>query len=133
MSDPAVIIAIRQTLQAIPGLPTIIMPNQAVRVSAPFLTFDNGVPFNTPLTIDGEEFFDIRPNVALHTEPNTGTKAGDATLWAIAQAFKIGTRIFSGNAEVARCLQTPVADGGELQGGLYRRNMILRIASYQTI
>ena len=133
MSDPAVIVAIREHLLAIPGRPAVIMPNEALRVSVPFLTFDNGPLFGTPLTIDGEEAFDIRPNVALHVEPNTFTASGDAVLWSIAQAFKIGTRIFSGSTEVARCLQTPVADGGELSGGLFRRNMILRIASYQQI
>ena len=133
MSDPAVIIVIREHLLAVPGIPTVIMPNDRVRVSAPYLTFDDGVTQNTPLTIDGEEAFEIRPNIALHTEPSRGTQSGSNVLWDIAQAFKIDTPILSGGQRVAQCLQTPVPDGGELQGGLWRRNMILRIASYQTI
>lgn len=133
MSNPAVIVAIRDHLLAVPGLPDIIMPNDAKRVDTPFLTFDNGPIFNTPLHIDGEEFFDMRPNVAMHEEAGKFTHEGDAALWAVAQAFKIGTRIFLGTTEVARCLQTPVADSGQVQGGIFRRNMILRIASYQNI
>lgn len=133
MSNPNVLVAIRAHLAAVSGLPEIIWPNEAKAVATPFLTFDNGPQFGTPLTIDGHEAFELRPNIAFHVEQGTYTSEGDAVLWSIAQAFKIGTRIFSGGSEVAQCLQTPVPDGGEPFEGMFRRNLILRIASYQTI
>lgn len=134
MSDPAVMVAIRQKLAGVAGIPTIIWPNEAKAVTPPYVVFDAGFPpLVATLTIDGQEAFEIRPQVSLLEVPNTFTATGDATLWAIAQAFSIGTRIFSGLTEVGQSLQTPVADGGRPDNGLFRRDMILRIASYQQI
>ena len=133
MSNPAVLVAVRETLAGIAGLPDIVWPNEAKKIDAPFLIFDNGVASGTVLTVDGIEAFDLRPQVSLMTELNTFTNAGDAVLWSIAQAFKVGTKITQGGTVVAECVQTPVPDNGVPDGGYFRRNMILRIASYQQI
>jgi hypothetical protein len=134
MSDPAVLIAVRAKLAGIPGLPPIIWPNEEIRTPAPFLIFDNGPMVGTPITIDGEERFEFRPQVSLMVDAGTFTASGDATLWAIAQAFKFATRIDDGAGSfIARCLQTPVPDNGRPDGAYYRRDMALRIASDQQI
>lgn len=134
MSDPVVLEAIREKLHGIAGLPTIIWPNQAANTNAPFLVFDSGAPPRvSSITIDGQEAFEIRPQVSLLVEQNTFTSAGDQILWDIAQAFKVNTKIYHNGQDVAVCLNTPVADGGRPDDGLFRRDMILRIASYQQI
>lgn len=134
MSDPAVLVAIREKLEGIAGLPSIIWPNGAITVQPPYLIFDNGIQFGTVLTTDGLEAFDIRPQVSLMVEANTYTTVGDNFLWTIAQNFKVGTKIRNdANAIIAECLQTPVPDNGFPDNGGFRRNMILRIASYQKI
>lgn len=133
MSDPAVLAAIRAHLEAIAGLPTIIWPNESKKVPAPFLTFDNGPQNLNPITIDGEERVELRPQVSLHEEVGTYTADGDVHLWAIAQAFKFNTDILSGATKLAQCLQTPVPDNGESHDGIFRRNMTLRVVTYQTL
>jgi len=75
----------------------------------------------------------LRPQVSLLTERNTFTSAGDTILWAIAQAFKVNTKIMDGSTELGICLRTPVPDGGEPDGAYFRRNMTLQIASYQQV
>ncbi len=137
MSDPAVLIAIRDHLAAVAGVPDIFWPNEASSelkpATPPFITFDNGTQAVRRLTLNGKEWFDIRPNVAVHVCSGDGTVESDAIFWGIAQAFKVDTRIYIGAIEVARCMQTPVPDAGFHEGGIYRRNMILRIASYQRV
>lgn len=132
MSNPAVLVAVRKKLSEISGLPQVIWPNEAKAVTAPFLIFDSGIQAGRVLTVDGIEAFDLRPQVSLMVEQNTYTSAGDAILWTIAQAFKVGTKIRDdGDNIIAECSQTPVPDNGAPDGGFFRRNMILRIASYQ--
>lgn len=134
MSDPAVLVAVREKLEGIAGLPNIVWPNQAITVSAPYLIFDNGIQAGSIISIDGQEAFDLRPQVSLMVEADTYTSAGDAVLWSIAQAFKAGTKIRNDAGDIiASCQQTPVPDNGAPDNGGFRRNMILRIASYQQI
>lgn len=134
MSNPAILVRVREILEGIAGLPEIIWPNQAKRVSTPYLIFDNGIQTASRITIDGEEAFELRPQVSLMTEANTFTSEGDALLWDIARAFKINTKIRnSGGDIIAECLQTPVPDNGFPDNGGFRRNMVLRIVSYQKI
>lgn len=133
MSDPAVLIAVRDHLSAIADLPAISWPNSALPENPPFLIFDNGPAFGRPITIDGEERFEFRPLVSYMERQGDYTFASDAALFKIAQAFSFATKIMSGSSEVAHCLQTPVADNGYHDGTYYRRTMTLQIASYQQI
>lgn len=134
MSNPAALVAIRKRLSEIAGIPTIIWPNEAKAVDPPFLTFDNGPQTARALTLDGEEAFELRPFLSLYVEPNTFTSAGDLVLWDIAQSFKMNTLITDGGGQrLGICLRTPVPDGGAPENGLFRRNMTLQVASYQTV
>ncbi|WP_226780344.1 DUF4128 domain-containing protein [Oceaniglobus trochenteri] len=133
MSNPAVMVAVRAHMAAITGLPSIVWPNEEIRVQPPFLIWDDGPTVGRPITIDGEERFEFRPQVSLMVQPGSFTATGDAILRDIAQAFKWNTKITSGGAFVAYCLQTPTADNGRPDGGYFRRDMTLRIASDQQI
>lgn len=133
MSDPAVLIAVRDHLAATPGLPAISWPNSVLPTAAPFLIFDNGPTTGRPYTTDGEERFEFRPVVSYMAAFGEYTAAGDAALYAIAQAFKFNTSILAGGIKVGYSLQTPVAEGGFTDGTYFRRTMTLRIASHQKI
>lgn len=133
MSDPVVMVAVREALSAISGLPKVYWPNEELGARAPFLIFDTGPTTGTPITLSGQERFEFRPQVSYMARLGDYTADSDAALWAVAQAFKFGTKIYSDGVQVAYCLQTPVADGGFPDGSFYRRNMTLRIASDQQI
>lgn len=133
MTVPAVLVAVRETLLGVSGLPTIIWPNEAAKVDPPYLTFDNGPLFSTPVTIDGEERFEFRPLVSIRIAGNTFTAAADVYIAAIQSAFKIGTIIEDGGSEIGRCDRTPLPDGGRPEDGLWRIDMTLRVSSHQRL
>lgn len=134
MSNPAVFSAIASHFEAIDSLPSIVWPNQEITAQPPYLIWDDGIQDGTPITIDGEERFEYRPQVSMMVEMGAGTTATDATFWAISQAFKHGTRIEGTDGSyVAQSIQTPTPDGGYPDDHLYRRNMTLRIVSHQKI
>lgn len=132
MIDPIAMDAVREHLANVAGITRIIWPNEAAKVAPPYVVFDFGVSNTDPITIDGEERVEVRPLVSVYVESDTFTTAQDTTLWAIAQAFKIGTRVESGGTVYAESLRTPEADSGEANGKLFRRSLTLRLAVDQT-
>lgn len=130
MADPAILVAARAKLATIADLPPVVWPNEEIKYQPPFLIWDNGPIVGTPITLDGLELFEFRPQVSLLVESGTFTADGDAVLWSIAQEFKINTRFEYGGAHMARCMQTPVPDNGRPDKGFYRRDMTLRIAAF---
>ena len=135
MSNPAVLVALRAQLQAIPGLPTMCLPNEAVSgVSVPYLLFDEGIENVTQITIDGEELFELRPQVSIMVEPGDFTNGRDAIGWPIKQAFKTGTDIMSGGTKVGYMRETPVYRGAPRpDSGLYRSDLGFRVVSFQRV
>jgi len=133
MIDPVAINAVREYLSAIPGLPTIIWPNEAVDISPPFLTFDFGVETGETVTLDGLERIVWRPVIKSFVEAGTFTAAQDDILWPIALAFKINTWISSSGTQYALSLRTPEVQNGANDGVLFSRDLILRLAVNQKL
>ena len=135
MADPAVLVAIRKKLSEIPGLPTIVWPNQEIRVAAPFLIFDGGPGIDPRLlTTDSEEEILLRPQVSLMQGLGTFTAPGDVILRTIALEFKAGTLLLDdGGAVVGKMRTTPEPDNGRPDAGFFRRDMGLRAVHYQKL
>lgn len=134
MSNPAIMSAISEHFMDISGLPPVVWPNQEITLQPPFIIWDDGFNRVEPITIDGEERFEYRPQVSLMVELGTHTSASDTVLWSIAQAFKFGTKIASPSGEyIAYCPSTPVASNGRADGALFRTDMELRIFSSITV
>lgn len=132
MSDAVVMLAVRLHLQQIPDLPPIYWPNQSIDgATTPYLIFDEGSDTGQTITTDGEERFELRPQVSLMLEKGLGTTERDTYLEPIKQAFKVNTDIMDQGVAVARSLRTPSIPNGRPDAGMFRTDMILRIETFQ--
>lgn len=132
MSNPSVLIALRKLLSEIPGLPDIVWPNQEISVAAPYLIFDDGIEAGAPVTVDGMDRIELSPQISSVVQAGAFTAGQDATLWTISQALKAGTQLTDDSGVVLGIIaQNPTTDSGYPDKHGYRRNLSIRIRTFQ--
>lgn len=130
MADARLIRAVRAHLAAVPGLPRILWPNEAARVTPPFLVFDNGTGQTAMHSLAGTERGEYSPQVSVMGAGNAFTAQTEPLVDLVVAAFKANTIISDSTGAVARCWKSPTPDGGRPDGGFWRVDIALHLRSH---
>lgn len=132
MTTPEIVIeAIRLRLFSLAGLPPIVLPNEEIKLAAPYLIYDDGFETVTPITVDGEERYQFNPQVSIMVEHGAKPSAYSGYVSVIREGFKSGVRLTDDAAQyIADCRTSPTAFNGRPDNGLYRVDVTLNVVSH---